>query len=115
MAWKKHRPRGEYSRMGWYPSECMERLVGLALSCCEDNPEKRPSMLEVVRQLEYILKMLPQTESVSSSSDSMPLYSCKSLMESSSYGSTNREVHVSTSCVLGSDLISGCIPSIASR
>ncbi|KAE8714437.1 V-type proton ATPase subunit E [Hibiscus syriacus] len=91
MAWKKHRPRGEYSRMGWYPSECMERLVGLALSCCEDNPEKRPSMLEVVRQLEYILKMLPQTESVSSSSDSMPLYSCKSLMESSSYGSTNRE------------------------
>ncbi|KAK8631269.1 hypothetical protein V6N13_080024 [Hibiscus sabdariffa] len=100
------------SRLGWYPSECMERMVGLALSCCHDNPEKRPSMLEVVRELEYILGMMPQTDSAYSSLDSIHLYSDKSVtvtvtvtemetetetvteMEtetSSSYGRTNRE------------------------
>ncbi|KAK8573124.1 hypothetical protein V6N13_099939 [Hibiscus sabdariffa] len=85
-------------RMGWYPSECMERMVGLALSCCDDNPEKRPSMLEVVRQLENILGMMPQTDSAYSSSDSIHLYSDKSVTvtvteteTSSSYGRTNME------------------------
>ncbi|XP_039001835.1 probable LRR receptor-like serine/threonine-protein kinase At1g06840 isoform X3 [Hibiscus syriacus] len=100
------------SRMGWYPSECMERSVGLALSCSDNNPEKRPSMLEVVRQLEYILKMMPQTDLISSSTD---LYSGKSLTEPSSYGGTNREAYVSSSSVSGSDLVSGAIPSIAPR
>ncbi|KAK8573123.1 hypothetical protein V6N13_099938 [Hibiscus sabdariffa] len=103
------------SRMGWYPSECMERMVGLALSCCNDNPEKRPSMLEVVRQLEYILKMMPEIDSVSSSSGSNHLYSGKSLTEPPSYGSTNREAYVSSSFVSGSDLVSGDVPSIAPR
>ncbi|KAL4313064.1 hypothetical protein GQ457_01G035990 [Hibiscus cannabinus] len=105
------------SRMGWYPSECMERMVSLALSCCNDNPEKRPSMLEVVRQLEYILKMMPEIDLVSSSSgsNSNHLYSGKSLTETSSYGSTNREAYVSSSFVSGSDLVSGDVPSIAPR
>ncbi|GMJ01612.1 hypothetical protein like AT5G01950 [Hibiscus trionum] len=105
------------SRMGWYPSECMERLVGLALSCSNDNPEKRPSMLEVVRQLEYIHKMMPKIDSISSSSDSNHLYSDKSLplAETSSYGSTNKEAYVSSSFVSGSHLVSGTVPSIAPR
>ncbi|KAL1182152.1 hypothetical protein V6Z11_A02G099500 [Gossypium hirsutum] len=55
-------------RMGCYPSECIERFAGLALSCCHNKPEKRPSMLDVVKQLEYILTMIPETESVSSDS-----------------------------------------------
>ncbi|KAK8631270.1 hypothetical protein V6N13_080025 [Hibiscus sabdariffa] len=101
------------SRMGWYPSECMERMVSLALSCCNDNPEKRPSMLEVVRQLEYVLKMMPEIDS--SGSNSNHLYSGKSLTETSSYGSTNREAYVSSSFVSGSDLVSGDVPSIAPR
>ncbi|GMJ01610.1 hypothetical protein like AT5G01950 [Hibiscus trionum] len=103
------------SRMGWYPSECMERLVVLALSCSNDNPEKRPSMLEVVRQLEYIHKMMPQTDS---SSDSIHLYSDKSLTETStSYGrsGTSSEAYVSSSGVSESDLVSAVIPSIASH
>ncbi|XVF37377.1 hypothetical protein REPUB_Repub20aG0002800 [Reevesia pubescens] len=99
-------------RMGSYPSECIERFVGLALSCCHDKPEKRPSMLDVVRQLEYILKMMPETDSVSS--ESITLYSGKSLTSSSSYG-TSREPYVSSSNISGSDLISGVIPSITPR
>ena len=99
------------SRMGSYPSECIERFVGLALSCCHDKPEKRPSMLDVVRQLEYILKMMPETDSVSSKSIS--LYSGKSLSSSSSSGT--RDPYVSSSNVSGSDLISGVIPSITAR
>ncbi|KAE8703178.1 putative LRR receptor-like serine/threonine-protein kinase [Hibiscus syriacus] len=100
------------SRIGWYPSECMERLVGLALSCSNDNPEKRPSMLEVVRQLEYVLKMMPQTDPVSSSSDSIHLYSGKSLTEPPSYGTT---AYVSSSSISGSDLVSGDCPPIDPR
>ncbi|XP_021290551.1 probable LRR receptor-like serine/threonine-protein kinase At1g06840 isoform X2 [Herrania umbratica] len=97
-------------RMGSYPSECIERFVGLALSCCYDKPEKRPSMLDVVRQLEYILKMMPETDSVSSELIS---YSGKSLSSSSSY--STRDPYVSSSNVSGSDLVSGVIPSITAR
>ncbi|OIT26252.1 PREDICTED: probable LRR receptor-like serine/threonine-protein kinase At1g06840 isoform X1 [Nicotiana attenuata] len=53
------------STMGPYPSECMEKFAALALKCCEDKPEDRPSMLEVVRELETIqsiLNMIPDTE-----------------------------------------------------
>ncbi|KAK9016148.1 hypothetical protein V6N11_007228 [Hibiscus sabdariffa] len=39
----------------------------------------------------------------------------KSLTETSSYGSTNREAYVSSSFVSGSDLVSGDVPSIAPR
>ncbi|XVF65981.1 hypothetical protein PTKIN_Ptkin09bG0294200 [Pterospermum kingtungense] len=100
-------------RMGAYPSECIERFIGLALSCCHEKPEKRPSMLEVVRQLEYLLKMMPETEAMSS--ESMTLYSGKLLETSSSYGSTSKDPHVSSSSVSGSDLISAAIPSITTR
>ncbi|MBA0797361.1 hypothetical protein Gohar_008070 [Gossypium harknessii] len=103
------------SRMGWYPAECMERMASLALSCCNDEPEKRPSMLDVVRQLEYVLKMMPETDSVSSSTELVPLYSGKSLTSSSSYGGISKEVYVSSLNVTGSDLVSGVIPSISPR
>ncbi|XVE80704.1 hypothetical protein DITRI_Ditri15bG0002200 [Diplodiscus trichospermus] len=99
------------SRMGSYPSECIEKFVGLALSCCHDKPEKRPSMLDVVRQLENILKMMPETDAVPS--ESVSLHLGKSLSSSSSYGT--RDPYVSPSNVSGSDLISGVIPSITAR
>ncbi|KAL2509784.1 putative LRR receptor-like serine/threonine-protein kinase [Forsythia ovata] len=67
------------SRMGSYPSECMEKFVPLALSCCQDKPEERPSMLEVVRELENILRLVPDAAEIDSSdfkskyfSESMP-------------------------------------------
>lgn len=55
------------SRMGSYPSVCMEKFVLLALSCCQDKPEDRPSMLEVVRELEEILRLMPDNAEVNSS------------------------------------------------
>ncbi|KAB2093361.1 hypothetical protein ES319_A02G091100v1 [Gossypium barbadense] len=97
-------------RMGCYPSECIERFAGLALSCCHNKPEKRPSMLDVVKQLEYILTMIPETESVSSGSVSSYPNSGKLLSPASSSAS-----YVSTLNVSGSDLISGVIPSIKPR
>ncbi|KAJ1388223.1 Protein kinase-like domain superfamily, partial [Sesbania bispinosa] len=54
------------SRMGCYPSDCVEKFLTLALSCCHDNPEERPSMPDVVRELENILEMLQETETNSS-------------------------------------------------
>ncbi|KAK8682616.1 hypothetical protein V6N13_055000 [Hibiscus sabdariffa] len=96
------------SRMGCYPSECIERFVGLALSCCQDKTENRPSMSDVVRELECILKMMPETESVSSDSGSSYSNSGKLLPSSSAS-------YVSSSNVLGSDLISGVVPSITPR
>ncbi|GJR88387.1 probable LRR receptor-like serine/threonine-protein kinase isoform X2 [Tanacetum coccineum] len=43
------------NQMGSYPSACIEKIVSLALWCCNDKPEKRPSMLDVVRELEHVL------------------------------------------------------------
>ncbi|TYJ46019.1 hypothetical protein E1A91_A02G094600v1 [Gossypium mustelinum] len=97
-------------RMGCYPSECIERFAGLALSCCHNKPEKRPSMLDVVKQLEYILTMIPETESVSS--DSVSSYPNSGKLLSPASSSTS---YVSTLNVSGSDLISGVIPSIKPR
>ncbi|MCD7447076.1 hypothetical protein HAX54_023105 [Datura stramonium] len=53
------------STMGPYPSECVEKFVALALKCCEDKPEDRPSMLDVVRELETIesiFNMMPDAD-----------------------------------------------------
>ncbi|KAK7287013.1 hypothetical protein RJT34_22419 [Clitoria ternatea] len=49
-------------KMGYYPSDCVEKFLKLALSCCHDNPEERPSMVDVVRELENILEMLQEAE-----------------------------------------------------
>ncbi|KAH7437087.1 hypothetical protein KP509_05G055600 [Ceratopteris richardii] len=53
-------------RMGPYPADCLERLVRLARSCCEDDSEARPSMAEVVRELEDIWDLIPHKESMAS-------------------------------------------------
>ncbi|KAI3407903.1 uncharacterized protein J3R85_020653 [Psidium guajava] len=99
------------SRMGSYPSECVERFVALALLCCHDKPEKRPSMLDVVRELESILKMMPDADAILSETTS--IYSTM-LLPSSSSSYVSRDPYISSS-VLGSDLISGVVPTVAPR
>lgn len=47
-------------RMGSYPSECMEKFVSLAVRCCNDETDARPSMAEVVSELEEISRMMPE-------------------------------------------------------
>ncbi|KAH6766091.1 Leucine-rich repeat protein kinase family protein [Perilla frutescens var. hirtella] len=46
-------------RMGSYPSDCVEKFTKLAVKCCRDETEERPSMADVVRELENILTMMP--------------------------------------------------------
>ncbi|XP_028063726.1 probable LRR receptor-like serine/threonine-protein kinase At1g06840 isoform X3 [Camellia sinensis] len=99
------------SRMVSYPAECVERLIALALGCCQDKPEQRPSMLDVVRELENILRMMPETELDSSKSTSKCFGESAS---SASWGFTTRDPYVS-SIVSGSDLVSGVIPTITPR
>ncbi|GLU11954.1 hypothetical protein SLE2022_286710 [Rubroshorea leprosula] len=46
-------------RMGSYPSECVVKFVSLAMKCCQEKTDSRPSMVEVVRTLETIGLMMP--------------------------------------------------------
>ncbi|XP_042494889.1 probable LRR receptor-like serine/threonine-protein kinase At1g06840 isoform X2 [Macadamia integrifolia] len=64
------------NRMVSYPSECVEKFFALALRCCQDEKDARPSMSEVVRELENILFMTSESdiilpESTSSHSESL--------------------------------------------
>ena len=40
------------SNMGLYPSDCVDKFLNLSLSCCHENQEERPGMIDVVRELE---------------------------------------------------------------
>ncbi|KAJ0978507.1 hypothetical protein J5N97_013981 [Dioscorea zingiberensis] len=98
------------NRMGSYPSECIERFVALALRCCQEETDKRPPMSEVVRELENIWHMTPESDSVPS--ESMVTDSVKSSTPTSTSFAGN--TYVSTD-VSGSDLLSGVIPTITPR
>ncbi|GLU17821.1 hypothetical protein SLE2022_341740 [Rubroshorea leprosula] len=99
------------SKMGAYPSDCIEIFGSLALCCCNDKPEKRPSMIDVVRELERILKMLPETGTVSSEFTYM--HSSKSLSSSSSYSHQGQTG--SSWNVLGSDVMSDATLAVSPR
>lgn len=100
------------ARMGSYPSDCVERFVTLALKCCQDETDDRPSMAEVVRELENIWHMMPEsdTKMVSGSLTTDPRKTVS--FETSS--STPKNPYVSSD-VSGSDLVSGVIPNITPR
>ncbi|EES18391.2 hypothetical protein BDA96_09G185100 [Sorghum bicolor] len=49
-------------RMGLYPPECIRRFLSLATKCCQDETDDRPSMWEIVRELELILRMMPEED-----------------------------------------------------
>ncbi|XP_044473814.1 probable LRR receptor-like serine/threonine-protein kinase At1g06840 isoform X3 [Mangifera indica] len=101
------------NRMGPCPSECLERFVALALNCCHDKTERRPSMLDVARELENILKMMPETDATFSESTSIHSTS-KSTSESASSSLMTRDQYF-PSDISGSDLESGVIPTISPR
>ncbi|KAI4302628.1 hypothetical protein MLD38_038350 [Melastoma candidum] len=88
--------------MGTHPSDSIKKFMELALRCCEDQKISRPSMLEVVRELENLSSALSETDPSASESDSSnprvtpanpsPLYS-RSFIETREFA--------------GSDLIEG--------
>ncbi|KAF6142999.1 hypothetical protein GIB67_041067 [Kingdonia uniflora] len=96
--------------MGSYPSECVEKFVSLALRCCKDDTDARPSMADVVRILEEIWRMMPESDT--SISESIVTDPKKSSSPSSSVAMKN--IYVSSD-ISGSDLVSGVTPMIAPR
>ncbi|KAK0580168.1 hypothetical protein LWI29_037413 [Acer saccharum] len=49
-------------RMNSYPPACVEKFVTLALKCSQDETESRPSMAEVVRELENIWLSMQESD-----------------------------------------------------
>ncbi|XP_026457192.1 probable LRR receptor-like serine/threonine-protein kinase At1g06840 [Papaver somniferum] len=112
-------------KMGSYPSECIEKFVRLALQCCQEDTDARPSMAEVVKELDGILHMIPQSDiSVDISTDHTACDSEISMTTtttrtppSSSMAMNNRDqdLYVSSEYISGSNLVSGVVPTIAPR
>ncbi|OVA13682.1 Protein kinase domain [Macleaya cordata] len=100
------------SKMGSYPAECLEEFISLALRCCQEKPQARPSMLEIVRDLE---RMLSMTQEFSSSLFDFEYSEKSTLPSSSSTSYVKWDTHLSSSGVYGSDLLSGVIPNITPR
>ncbi|KAK3025851.1 hypothetical protein RJ639_041299, partial [Escallonia herrerae] len=98
-------------RMGSYPSECVEKFVSLALKCCQEETDARPSMTDVVRELESIWHMMPESDTKTSQSSTSDPGKIVSPQPSSSM---SKNPYVSSD-VSGSDLLSGVIPTITPR
>jgi len=110
------------NRMGSYPAECVERFAALALRCCQDETDSRPSMVEVVRELEGIWQMTPGTENIASSeSGALAMGSSSSkttgtpTASSASRMASSDDHYISSMEVSGSNLLSGVVPSINPR
>ncbi|KAI7738711.1 hypothetical protein M8C21_017904 [Ambrosia artemisiifolia] len=101
------------AKMGSYPSECVEKFVTLAINCCREDTDERPSMAEVVRELESIWHMMPESDSRTNDS-SINTESGKNVSSSSASASASKNPYVSTD-ISGSDLVSGVVPTIAPR
>ncbi|VAH08534.1 unnamed protein product [Triticum turgidum subsp. durum] len=77
------------SRMGLCPPDCINRFLLLATKCCQDETDARPSMSEIVRELEVILRMMPEADLVlleTTDTDSADM--SKSLSTSSATGTS---------------------------
>ncbi|XP_018475814.2 probable LRR receptor-like serine/threonine-protein kinase At1g06840 [Raphanus sativus] len=90
-------------RMEPWSMETAERFFSLALRCSHDSPDMRPPMAEVVKELEALVVKEIKMETKSSSS-----------VLSTSSSNVTRDLYESAS-LLGSDLSSGVVPSIAPR
>lgn len=97
-------------KMGSYPSDCIEKFINLALKCCQEETHARPCMAEVVRELENICLMMPESDSrmtetsMSDASTTPP-----------SSSSTVHRNHDQSQDISGSDLVSGAVPIIKPR
>jgi hypothetical protein len=54
-------------RMGSYNGDAIEALFRLGIACCRDRTDDRPSMVDVVRELENIWRSSPYSMPVTSS------------------------------------------------
>ncbi|CAH2038723.1 unnamed protein product [Thlaspi arvense] len=99
-------------RMSPVPDECIERFATLALRCCREETDARPSMAEVVRELEIIWELMPESHTAKRAD----LYETTTQPSSSSNSSIMKNPNPYTSMdVSGSDLVSGIAPSVSPR
>ncbi|KAL4290171.1 hypothetical protein GQ457_14G002170 [Hibiscus cannabinus] len=94
--------------MGAYSSECVKKFMALALKCCLDDPKQRPTMLEVVRELENLCLQFLETDTIPTLSESDASNSNTSSLLSGRNSQPTTEI-------LGSKLVSGVIPTIRPR
>ncbi|XP_065847821.1 probable LRR receptor-like serine/threonine-protein kinase At1g06840 isoform X2 [Euphorbia lathyris] len=99
-------------RMGSYPSDSVEKFLNLALKCCHDEMDMRPSMTDVVRELETIWAMMPESDA--KTLDTMSISSGKTETPPSSSSMVMKHPYVSSD-VSGSDLVSGVVPTVTPR
>ncbi|CAI9107179.1 OLC1v1006477C1 [Oldenlandia corymbosa var. corymbosa] len=105
-------------RMGSYPSECVEKFMTLALKCCQEETESRPSMTEVVRELESIWMMVPESDTKlvdSITTDPGKVVETTTSSSASSSAIAGMRHPYISSEVSGSDLVSGVVPTITPR
>jgi serine/threonine protein kinase len=97
-------------RMSSVPDECLEKFATLALRCCREETDARPSMAEVVRELEIIWELMPESHVAKTADLSETM-----THPSSSSNSSIMKHHYTSMDVSGSDLVSGVAPSVAPR
>ncbi|KAG2672788.1 hypothetical protein I3760_13G059500 [Carya illinoinensis] len=101
-------------RMGSYPSDYVVKFFSLAMKCCEDETDARPSMAEVVRELESIWLSMGGPDIKMSYPIPMVTDAVKLDTLPSSSSMENPFVSMSIDAS-GSNLVSGVIPSITPR
>ncbi|XP_075647313.1 putative LRR receptor-like serine/threonine-protein kinase At1g06840 isoform X3 [Castanea sativa] len=98
-------------RMGFYPRECVVKFLNLALNCCQDKTNARPSMAEVDRELESIWHMMPDSDIRSAG----PIVTnAEKVATPPSSSSIVKDSYVSSE-ISAIELVSGVIPSITPR
>lgn len=97
--------------IGSHLPECVEKFMTLALKCCEEETGARPSMAEVVRELEDIWLLMPEPEAklAESSATSPGGYA---ILSSSA---ATRNPHTSSDDSLGRDPGSEVISTLTPR
>ncbi|KAG2324034.1 hypothetical protein Bca52824_006762 [Brassica carinata] len=99
-------------RMSSVPSECIEKFATLALRCCREETDARPSMAEVVRELDIIWELMPESKTAKREDVSETTSQPSSSSNSSFLKNQNPYTSMDVS---GSDLVSGIVPSVAPR
>ncbi|KAE8039441.1 hypothetical protein FH972_011852 [Carpinus fangiana] len=101
--------------LGSCPSECLVIFATLALKCCENETDARPSMAEVVRELERIWLMMPESNITIVDPMAIAAEKVKVVTPPSSSSTLKNSDMWSNASVSGSNLVSGEISSIMPR
>lgn len=106
--------------MGACSTDSIKKFMALALRCSRDQTEDRPSVLEVVRELENIVSLLPKVYKKNETEEEETLVSSASRMSTtkstpSTRSSPRKNPNYVSIDFPGSDLISGVVPSIKPR